>query len=229
MSPEEREQHSTKRRANATRQWAARTEADKEAVRQKIAQSLKARNASRTPEQIVAEETQLAKARESINHTYRKQRQKEALQAYWTPERRAEFSAKRKSSRLTNIVNAGPRNRFLVSGRIVSNSGRLVQPQNLGRTPKFLDPEKSSERLDTVTDLIRQGDYEIFPLLVEEPMAVFGGTMRGMFRASARPMLHICEHFFDRGGRPRVGVALRAMLNVFRSGRDIYRDFGVAL
>jgi len=101
MSPEEREQHSTKRRANAKRQWAARTKADKEAVGQKIAQSLKARHAARTPEQVAVEEARLAKARESIDHTYRKQRQKEAVQAYWTPERRAEFSAKRKLSRLT--------------------------------------------------------------------------------------------------------------------------------
>jgi DNA polymerase len=32
-----------------------------------------------------------------------------------------------------DIINAGPRNRFLADGKIVSNSGRIFQPQNLAR------------------------------------------------------------------------------------------------
>jgi len=135
----------------------------------------------------------------------------------------------------TALLSAGEDDRirhmfqFVGASRTGRWAGRLVQPQNLQRTPKFLDPEKSSERLDTVTDLIRQGDYEIFPLLVEEPMAVFGGTMRGMFRASPGHMLHICDY----SSIEAVGLAWASrcerMLNVFRSGRDIYRDFGVSL
>lgn len=35
--------------------------------------------------------------------------------------------------RTYDIVNAGPNNRFMANGRIVSNSGRLFQPQNLPR------------------------------------------------------------------------------------------------
>jgi len=135
----------------------------------------------------------------------------------------------------TALLSAGADDRirhmfqFVGASRTGRWAGRLVQPQNLARTPKFLDPEKSSERLDTVTDLIRQGNYEIFPLLVEEPMAVFGGTMRGMFRASPGNMLHICDY----SSIEAVGLAWAAccerMLNVFRSGRDIYKDFGVGL
>jgi DNA polymerase len=135
----------------------------------------------------------------------------------------------------TALLSAGQDDRirhmfqFVGASRTGRWAGRLVQPQNLQRTPKFLDPEKSSERLDTVTDLIRSGDYEIFPLLVEEPMAVFGGTMRGMFRASPGHMLHICDY----SSIEAVGLAWASrcerMLNVFRSGRDIYRDFGVSL
>ena len=135
----------------------------------------------------------------------------------------------------TALLSAGQDDRirhmykFVGASRTGRWSGALVQPQNLARTPKFLDPEKSSERLDTVTDLIRQGDYEIFPLLVEEPMAVFGGTMRGMFRASPGHMLHICDY----SSIEAVGLAWASrcerMLDVFRSGRDIYRDFGVGL
>lgn len=89
MPLEERERHSAKRRSSAKRQWAAYTEEDKKRLNEKIAKSLKTRNAGRTSEQRAVEEARLAKARENIDHSYRKQRQKEALKAYWTPERRA--------------------------------------------------------------------------------------------------------------------------------------------
>ena len=135
----------------------------------------------------------------------------------------------------TALLSAGEDDRirymykFVGASRTGRWSGALVQPQNLARTPKFLDPEKSSERLDTVTDLIRNGEYEIFPLLVEEPMAVLGGTMRGMFRASPGHMLHICDY----SSIEAVGLAWASrcerMLDVFRAGRDIYRDFGMSL
>lgn len=36
--------------------------------------------------------------------------------------------------RTYDIINAGPKNRFMANGRIVSNSGRLVQTQNLVKT-----------------------------------------------------------------------------------------------
>ena len=35
--------------------------------------------------------------------------------------------------RTYDIINAGPENRFMANGRIVSNSGRIVQLQNLFR------------------------------------------------------------------------------------------------
>ena len=43
--------------------------------------------------------------------------------------------------RTYDIINAGPRNRFLAGGRIVSNSGRIFQPQNLPRVPDWFDRE----------------------------------------------------------------------------------------
>lgn len=41
--------------------------------------------------------------------------------------------------RTYDIINAGPRNRFMAAGKIVSNSGRIFQPQNLIRTPDWFD------------------------------------------------------------------------------------------
>lgn len=41
--------------------------------------------------------------------------------------------------RTYDIINAGPKNRFMANGRIVSNSGRVFQPQNLPRSPDWFD------------------------------------------------------------------------------------------
>ena len=54
-----------------------------------------------------------------------------------------------------DILNAGPKNRFMASGRIVSNSGRLFQPQNLPRTPDWFD-----EEVQAVTIRAFKGDCE---------------------------------------------------------------------
>jgi DNA polymerase len=118
---------------------------------------------------------------------------------------------------------------FVGASRTGRASGRLVQPQNLTRTPKLFDPEKSTERLDVVTNLIRAGDYDTIDLMVDEPMMVFGGTMRGMFRAREGYRLHVCDY----SSIESVGLAwvsgCERMLDVFRQGRDAYRDFGTVL
>ena len=41
--------------------------------------------------------------------------------------------------RTYDILNAGPQHRFMAAGRIVSNSGRTFQPQNLPRSPDWFD------------------------------------------------------------------------------------------
>lgn len=51
-----------------------------------------------------------------------------------------------------DIINAGPRNRFLANGRIVSNSGRLVQMQNL--------PQNHLADLELARELVREGDLD---------------------------------------------------------------------
>lgn len=54
-----------------------------------------------------------------------------------------------KRVRTYDILNAGPRNRFMADGRIVSNSGRHVQPQNLPRT--YIDGDLLPLARDLVT------------------------------------------------------------------------------
>lgn len=66
------------------------------------------------------------------------------------PKREKRVDAKR--VRTYDILNAGPRNRFMADGRIVSNSGRHVQPQNLPRT--YID----GELLPLARDLVKRRD-----------------------------------------------------------------------
>ena len=54
--------------------------------------------------------------------------------------------------RTYDIVNAGPQNRFMACGRIVSNSGRSVQMQNL--------PQNHLPDLSLARDIVKAGDAE---------------------------------------------------------------------
>lgn len=59
-----------------------------------------------------------------------------------------------KRVRTYDILNAGPNNRFMADGKIVSNSGRIVQPQNLPRT--YI----SGDLLPLARDLVKQGNAD---------------------------------------------------------------------
>lgn len=144
----------------------------------------------------------------------------------------AKTSVKKASAALLS-AGAGDRIRhmykFAGASRTARFSGALVQPQNLTRTPKLFDPEHDSSRLDCATNMIRRGDYEAFETFVDEPMMVFAGCMRGMFRTRDDEEFHVCDY----SSIESVGLAYvsrcERMLDVFRSGRDIYRDFGSRL
>jgi group I intron endonuclease len=81
-------------RADRTReQWATMPEAQKKQVHRQISESTKLHHAQKSPEERAAHDAQLAEARKNINQDLRKARQKAALIAYWTPERRAAKTA----------------------------------------------------------------------------------------------------------------------------------------
>jgi len=115
---------------------------------------------------------------------------------------------------------------FCGAGRTWRSSGRLIQPQNMTRTPKVFEAEEDSTRLDIATNIIRTGDYDAFDLYIREPMVALTGTMRGMFRAPDGYNFTVC----DFSSIESVGLAYvsgcERMLDVFRNGRDVYRDFG---
>lgn len=75
--------------------------------------------------------------------------------------------------RTYDIVNAGPKNRFIASGRIASNSGRLVQIQNL--------PRNSIDDLAVARDLLQTGNYEALDLLFDSVPDVLSQLIRTAF------------------------------------------------
>lgn len=86
-----------KRRASreaAVKHWANMAPDKKTEVQGRISASVKKMHEDKSADARAAHNAQLAQARRRIDHDLRKARQKEALAAYWTPERRAEFGAK---------------------------------------------------------------------------------------------------------------------------------------
>lgn len=55
-----------------------------------------------------------------------------------------------------DIINAGPKNRFLANGKIVSNSGRLVQMQNL--------PQNHLVDLELARETVRDADLDLLEM-----------------------------------------------------------------
>jgi hypothetical protein len=113
--------------------------------------------------------------------------------------------------------------RFAGASRTARFAAVGVQPQNLARTPKVFE---DTAKLDCATDLIRRGDYDAFDLFVDEPMMVFAGLMRGMFRAADDEELHVCDYASVESAGLAWIAGCQRLLNVFRDGRDPYRDFG---
>ncbi len=102
-------------------------------------------------------------------------------------------------------------------------AGRRVQTQNLPRTPKIIENDFS---LEFATDLITQGDYVRLKREFEEPMEIVVGTVRSAFQAPEGYEFTVC----DLSSIESVSIGYLAgcerILNVFRSGLDVYKDFG---
>jgi DNA polymerase len=115
---------------------------------------------------------------------------------------------------------------FVGASRTGRWSGRGPQPQNLVRTPKFLEERPV---LEAVTEAVRDGDYDMLHLLVDEPMAAIAGTMRSAFRAPEGHEFVVCDLSAIESAVIAWLSGCRGMLEVFRDGLDPYLSFGTKL
>jgi hypothetical protein len=147
--------------------------------------------------------------------------------------RRRQWAARssvRKGETARRTVGPGKKVRFMYQFLGASRTGRFagrgVQPQNMTRTPKLLDPEDGSELLDATTDMIRSGDYDGFELFISEPMMAFSGAMRSMFRAPEGEQFVVCDYKSVESAGLGWVAACKRLLGVFENDLDPYLDFG---
>lgn len=78
--------------------------------------------------------------------------------------------------RTYDIINAGPKNRFMANGVIVSNSGRRFQPQNLKR------PEEAD--VDALIEAVATGDHDYVEMMYGSPINAVSDILRGLIIAA---------------------------------------------
>ena len=116
--------------------------------------------------------------------------------------------------RTYDIINAGPNNRFCANGKIVSNSGAIVQLQNLFRN--------SLPDLDKARELVKQGNYNALEVLYDSVPEVLAQCVRTAF-VPAEGMKFIVADFSAIEARVLAWLAGEQwVLDVFKNGGDIY-------
>lgn len=109
-------------------------------------------------------------------------------------------------------------------------AGRRLQPQNMASTPPALKPVGHDRFwLESATDAVRMGDYDLVGLIVKEPLDAIAGLARSAIRAPDGYELRVC----DLASIESVVIGwlsgCETLLNVFREGRDAYKDFACDL
>lgn len=110
-------------------------------------------------------------------------------------------------------------------------AGRALQPQNLPRTPKWLEPEDyiDFDRLDYCNTLIETGDYETLGLFAGEQMDAVAGCVRSTIQAHEGRKLVVCDLSSIESVVIFWLTDCERGLNVFRNGMCAYKDFATDL
>jgi DNA polymerase len=122
--------------------------------------------------------------------------------------------------RTYDIINAGPKNRFMCNGKIVSNSGRGVQLQNLYK------PDKAASKLaKVIIDAIRSETLVSGTCPGIDVMTAIASVIRTSFCASPGNKLVVGDLAQIES---RVLAALAqclSMINAYAQGHDLYKEF----
>ncbi len=121
--------------------------------------------------------------------------------------------------RTYDIVNAGPRNRFMANGRIVSNSGRIFQPQNLPR------PTLKQPQIDIGIEAMKAG---VETVLFDDVMELCASAVRGTIVAPPGKKLVVADLSNIEGRMLAWLTGEQWKLDAFREfdkgvGHDLYK------
>lgn len=121
--------------------------------------------------------------------------------------------------RTYDIINAGPKNRFMAYGRIVSNSGRIFQPQNLPR------PSLKQDMIDAGVEAMKLGmEGDLF----NDVMELCSSAVRGTIVAAPGRKLVIADLSNIEGRMLAWLAGEERKIEAFRTfdrgdGHDIYK------
>lgn len=110
-------------------------------------------------------------------------------------------------------------------------AGRKIQPQNLPRTPKWLEPESyiNFDRLDYCNSLIEMNYYSALGLFAGDQMDAVAGCVRSTIQAHDGKKLVVCDLSSIESVVIFWITDCERGLNVFREGRCAYKDFATDL
>lgn len=110
-------------------------------------------------------------------------------------------------------------------------AGRKIQPQNLPRTPKWLEPEDhiNFDRLEYCNILIENGDYYTLGVFAGEQMDAVAGCVRSTIQAHEGKKLVVCDLSSIESVVIFWLTECERGLNVFRNGLCAYKDFATTL
>ena len=130
---------------------------------------------------------------------------------------------------LLNAMGEDDRMRYVFQFSGASRTGRFAgrrfQPQNL----TMMRDIESEKVLFQMTQVIRDNDYETLELYRKEPLDALAGLVRSSVRAPRKKKLVVCD--LSSIESVVIGWVARCerLLNVFRDGRDAYKDFATEL
>jgi DNA polymerase len=118
------------------------------------------------------------------------------------------------------------KNQFVFMG--ASSTGRWagagVQPQNFPRPSKAVEQE-----MDLAVNLVRNGDYDGLELMFGSVLDSVAGTVRGAIRAPEGKLLVVADLSAIENRVLGFEAQCEGILDVFRTGKDPYKAFGVHL
>lgn len=131
--------------------------------------------------------------------------------------------------RVYDILNAGPRHRFMCNGKIVSNCGRLLQTQNLPRPAGWanvIDPipgEKEYHITQADVDLASCGNPDLPLMWFKDVNVLAADCIRAMIKAEDGKEMAIADFSAVEARALSYLAGEESMIEAFKKGLDNYK------
>lgn len=118
---------------------------------------------------------------------------------------------------------------FCGASRTGRFAGRGFQPQNLTTLRLPGDEKHHVTIMEQLIEIIRERDYDSLALYMKEPLDALAGLVRSAIRAERKMQLVVCDLASIESVVIGWVAGCERLLNVFRDGKDAYKDFATEL